>query len=173
MNAGIPLTEPAPNDQERPNGMKRIWGAIGITAAIVTIFVFVLLDLPTIIEDWFPEPEDSSIHILLLDATNNTSHRPLETVKRELQREYPYWIVETQFTWVDKRIRTKSLLFWQKAQNEKHARTLASRLPTTIELRSYDDDPGGYFGFDQKRDLVLFIGDDYRLILNGLRDKSE
>ena len=120
-----------------------------------------------------PEQNDKlsseQLNVLVLDATD--SKRIFDIVVRELKREYPNWFIDAEYDWVEKERnpRSRTLILWQGKENEKHARSLEKRFSGPQELRSYDDNPGGFFGFDEDRDLIVFIGRDWRNVLNGLR----
>ena len=109
------------------------------------------------------------LNMLIFDATG--SERIFEVVVRELRREYSHWSIDTEYNWTEKEQNpmSRTLIFWQGKENEKHARGLEKRFSGPQETRSYDDNPGGFFGFDEERDVIMFIGRDWKNILNGLR----
>ena len=109
------------------------------------------------------------LNMLVFDATG--SEKTFEVVVRELRREYPNWSIDAEYSWVEKGQNPLSitLIFWQGKENEKHARGLEKRFSGPQEMRSYDNDPGGFFGFDKERDVVVFIGRDWKNVLAGLR----
>ena len=115
------------------------------------------------------EASSEQLNMLIFDATG--SERIFEVVVRELRREYSHWSIDTEYNWAEKDQNpvSRTLIFWQGKENEKHARGLEKRFSGPQETRSYDDNPGGFFGFDEERDVIMFIGRDWKNILNGLR----
>ena len=115
------------------------------------------------------ELPSEQLHMLVFDATG--SERVFRIVVRELKREYPNWSIDAEYDWIEKNRnpRSRTLIFWQGKENEKHVRGLEKRFSGPQEMRSYDDDPGGFFGFDEERDVIMFIGRDWRNVLYGLR----
>ena len=115
------------------------------------------------------EASSEQLNMLIFDATG--SERIFEVVVRELRREYSHWSIDTEYNWAEKDQNpvSRTLIFWQGKENEKHARSLEKRFSGPQETRSYDDNPGGFFGFDEERDVIMFIGRDWKNILNGLR----
>lgn len=107
------------------------------------------------------------LNMLVFDATG--SERIFKIVVRELRREYPDWSIDAEYDWIQKSRFSRTLILWQGKENEKHARDLEKRFPGPQEIRSYDDDPGGFFGFAEERDVVVFIGRDWSNVLKGLR----
>ena len=109
------------------------------------------------------------LNILVFDATS--SETTFKIVVRELRREYPDWSIDAKYDWIEKNrnLFPRTLIFWQGEENNKHARSLEKRFSGSQQIRSYDDNPGGFFGFGKDRDVIVFIGRDWRNVLNGLR----
>ena len=109
------------------------------------------------------------LNTLVFDATG--SERTFKIVVRELRREYPDWSIDAKYDWIekDRNLFPRTLIFWQGKENKKHARSLEKRFSGPQQIRSYDDNPSGFFGFDEERDVIVFIGRDWRNILDGLR----
>ena len=115
------------------------------------------------------ELSSEQLNMLIFDATG--SERIFEVVVRELRREYSNWSIDAEYNWIEKEQNplSRTLIFWQGKENEKHAHGLERRFGGPQEIRSYDDDPGGFFGFGEERDVIMFIGRDWKNVLNGLR----
>ena len=115
------------------------------------------------------ELPSEQLNMLVFDATGG--ERTFKIVVRELRREYPNWSIDAEYNWIekDRNPRSRTLIFWQGKENEKHVRRLGERFMGPQEMRNYDDDPGGFFGFGKERDVIMFIGRDWKNVLNGLR----
>ena len=115
------------------------------------------------------ELPSEQLNMLVFDTTSD--ERTFKVVVRELRREYPNWSIDAEYNWIekDRNPRSRTLIFWQGKENEKHVHRLGKRFRGPQEMRSYDDDPGGFFGFGKERDVIMFIGRDWKNVLHGLR----
>lgn len=109
------------------------------------------------------------LNVLLFDATGN--QKAFDIFSREFRREYPDYLIDAQFNWVEKdqNLMSKSLIFWQGENNEKYAKQLEKRFPKKQNIHDYHSDPMGFFGFSKERDIIIFLGDDWKSLLRGLR----
>ncbi|MCW5202413.1 hypothetical protein VU12_05690 [Desulfobulbus sp. US4] len=115
------------------------------------------------------QDEGKNLNVLLFDATGD--HRKFNIFLREFHREYPAYLIDSEFNWIEKdqNLMSKTLIFWQGKNNEKYAIQLEERLPGEQRIHDYLDDPMGFFGLSKDRDIIIFLGNDWRSILRGLR----
>lgn len=82
--------------------------------------------------------------------------------------ELPGLRVESSSQWAQRYEMESSLIFFQGKQNKKYALQLAEWFPGPQEAQDYQKDPDGFFGFSPERDIIIFVGNDWRDLIRVL-----
>jgi len=103
---------------------------------------------------------DKNLNILVFNASdNNAIHR---NFAKMLKNNFNISNISTELNWGQKYIMSNTLIFYQGQENKKNALALEKWLSGTQEIRDYDNNPGAFYGFDKQRDLIIFVGEDYK-----------
>jgi len=109
----------------------------------------------------------NNLNVLIFNAsTDSDAHK---IFAREFKREFTNIDIDIHLEWVDKYIMSSSLFLFIGIENEKYAYKLDNWFPMRQQIRDYINSPGGFFGFSHERDLIMFIGEDWKDMINQLR----
>ena len=75
------------------------------------------------------------------------------------------------YEWDRKSLLPETHIIWQDARHRGTAEQLAASIPGPQEVYRYGEHPGGgysWFGFERQRQLIIFVGNDWNMVVAGL-----
>ena len=110
------------------------------------------------------------INIIVLDGTGrrNTFNTAAALIENALCASDGS---RRMYEWEGKSLLLETHIIWQDARYRRTAEQLAMSIPGEQEVYRYGEYPGGgyrWFGFEPQRQLIIFVGNDWNMVVAGL-----
>ena len=104
------------------------------------------------------------LDVLIFNAAKDPQAHAL--FARAFLQNYPGVLVSSRSDWAQRYEMESSLILFQGQWNQRYADELAEWFPGSQEVLDYQNNLRGFFGVDPERDIIIFLGNDWR----GMRE---